>query len=337
MPVRLTGLGASVPQQKVTNDWFSSTLETSDEWITSRTGIKTRFHAGEGEYTSHLACNAGRAALESRGETRRTAIDTLILATTTPDRSCPASAPGVAARLGLGTITAFDINAVCSGFIYGLEIAEALLRSRKAQCVMLIGADVFSTILDKNDRSTWPLFGDGAGAIILEYSESEENLIITRSGSDGEFTDLITVPDGGTESKLRAGNKDTPVQCFFTMHGKEVFFKAVSKMGEMIEKVLSESGLSIQEIDYLVPHQANLRIIDTLVRQFDMNKEQALVSLDEFGNTSAASIPITLAKFAQNRTIKGGDKIVLAAFGGGLTWGAGILQWPEEEIKVSFL
>ncbi|KAF6656664.1 ketoacyl-ACP synthase III [Enterobacteriaceae bacterium EKM102V] len=330
MGVKIIGLGASVPTKSVTNEELSQSLDTSDEWITTRTGIKRRHHSSPLETTSYLAYKAGEAAMKSLTHDDSSDIDTLIVATSTPDRKCPATAPKVATMLGLGKISAFDINAVCTGFVYGLELADALIRSGKSRKLMLIGADVFTSILSKQDRTTYPLFGDAAGAMILTRSE-DDNILATFTGSDGEYENLITIPDGGTESALKQDNDDADV--FFRMEGREVFTKAISQMKESINEVLKRGGLVKENMDYLVPHQANKRIIDTLSQLFDLKEDQALTSLEDYGNTSAASIPITLARHVKAGTINSGKKIVLTAFGGGITWGAVVLRWPNEKIN----
>lgn len=331
MNVKITGIGAAIPDNKVTNDDISELVDTNSEWIVTRTGIKNRFHAQSGVYTSELAVAAGKAAID--GMVNNTPIDALILATSTPDRLCPASGPKVAYKLGLGNISAFDINAVCTGFIYGLELADALLRSGKFRKIILIGADVFTSILDPKDRTTFPLFGDAAGALILETGDGENNLLATLTGSDGRYEDLITIKNEGSESKMTLQDKENTSDNYFRMEGKEVFLKAVSHMKESIKEILTLSGITEKEIDILVPHQANLRIINTLADIFDLNHEKVLISLDEFGNTSAASIPLTLAKGIIDRKISGGDSIVITAFGGGITWGAGVIKWPSEKIN----
>ncbi|MFV8846116.1 beta-ketoacyl-ACP synthase III [Serratia fonticola] len=334
MGVKIIGLGASIPLKLVTNEDLSKVLDTSDEWITTRTGIKRRYHSSLNETTSYLSYKAGIAALRSVTQADDSDIDTLIVATSTPDRRCPATAPKVATMLGLGKIRAFDINAVCTGFVYALELADALIRSGKSRRLMLLGADVFTSILDKQDRTTYPLFGDAAGAMILTNSD-DDNILSTYTGSDGEYEHLITIPDGGTESALRLDGVSTNI--FFKMAGKEVFLKAISHMKESVNEVLNLSGLAKEDVDYLVPHQANKRIIDTLTQFLDLNEDQALMSLEEYGNTSAASIPITLAKHVKSGTINSGNKIVVTAFGGGITWGAALLRWPDEKINADLI
>ncbi|TFH90263.1 beta-ketoacyl-ACP synthase III [Vibrio ouci] len=331
MPVKIVGLGASIPYKKVSNEDISKELDTTDSWITTRTGIKTRYHSGPDEYTSQLAYNAGLAAINSMSA--RYDIDTLILATTTPDRKCPATAPKVASMLGLKGITAFDMNAVCTGFVYALEMAESFIRSGKSERVLVIGADVYSTLLDKEDRATFPLFGDGAGAMIIENGD-EENILSSYTGSDGRYEQLITVEGGGSESALREKESKN---AFFTMQGKDVFLKAISHMKNAVIKASDLANLPVTDLDFIVPHQANKRIIDTLSSLFDLREEQALTSLEEFGNTSSASIPITLTKHVLEGTIKPGNKVAITAFGGGITWGAAILKWPEINIEPEFI
>jgi 3-oxoacyl-[acyl-carrier-protein] synthase III len=335
MGVKISGLGAAVPCNRVTNHELSKKLNTSDEWITTRTGIKSRYHYKSVGSTSELAYEAGQAAIMSmqKNVCSVESFDTLILATSTPDRLCPATAPKVAYKLGFGKVSAFDINAVCSGFIYGLELAEALLKSGKSKKLMLIGADVFSSILDPTDRATLPLFGDAAGAIVLENAPSQDNLISTLTRSDGKYQDLITIKNGGCESKLSNNHIIDQSDNFFKMEGKEVFSKAISNMKDVVRDILMKNKLDVKDIDLLIPHQANLRIINTLSDLLDMERDKVLISLDEYGNTSAASIPLTLVNGCIAGRIKPNDKIVVTAFGGGLTWGAGLVKWPIDEIK----
>ncbi len=338
MGIKISGLSAAVPENKITNHDLARTLDTNDEWIITRTGIKSRYHARAEQTTSYLAYQAGKAAIASMcpfSEKRN--IDTLIVATTTPDRLCPATAPKVAAKLELGHISAFDISAVCSGFIYGLSVAEALLRSGQSKKLMLIGVDVFSTILDPSDRATYPLFGDAAGAIILEYHPQQNHLIATSTGCDGSGYDLLTIKAGGSESKLAKIVSPNENDHFFHMDGKAVFMQAVSHMKQAVEDVLETQELKATDIDRLVPHQANIRIINTLLELFDLKSDKALVSLHDFGNTSAASIPLTLAKGYMEGNLHPNDKVVVTAFGGGLTWGAGLLIWPEQPINANII
>ena len=338
MGIKISGLAAAVPDNKVTNHDLAKTLDTSDEWIRGRTGIQSRYHAHAEQTTGYLAYQAGKAAIDSMcSPSEEKDIDTLILATTTPDRACPATAPKVAARLKLDNVSAFDISAVCSGFVYGLSVAEGLLRSGQSKRLLLIGADVFSTVLDPADRVTYPLFGDAAGAMILEYDSKKNHLIATSTGSDGNGYDLLTIKSGGGESKLAKATSSNNSDHFFSMDGKAVFVQAISHKKHAVVDMLEAQQLKATDIDCLVPHQANLRIINTLLELLDLGSDKALISLREFGNTSAASIPLTLAKGCMEGNLHGNDKIVVTAFGGGLTWGAALFIWPEQVINANII
>lgn len=325
MGVRIAGLGGALPPLEITNADLEKRLDTTSEWIVSRTGILKRYAVTEGISTSDLAYEAARAAIENASGSLP--IDMLILATTTPDRRCPATAPKVAEKLGLRGISAFDVNAVCSGFIYALQVGAASIKAGFAKRVLVIGADVFSAIINKEDRSTVPIFGDGAGAIILEESEFNEVLDI-ETGSDGSLEELITIRAGGVESNVNA-DAGHPDDIYFSMSGKEVFSRAIKCMNDSVIGLLDRNKLQIRDIDYLVPHQANLRIIKTLAEQLGMPYERAAVSLDQFGNTSAASIPLALTQACIDCRLKRDDRVVLTAFGGGVTWGSALLSWPE--------
>lgn len=325
MGVRIVGLGGALPPLEVTNEDLEQRLDTSSEWIVSRTGILKRYAVTEGICTSDLACEAARAAIENASVGLN--VDMLILATTTPDRRCPATAPKVAEKLGLRGIPAFDVNAVCSGFIYALQVGTAAIKAGFAKHVLVIGADVFSSIINEQDRSTVPIFGDGAGAVVLQESDVDDVLDI-ETGSDGSLEDLITVRAGGVESKVNSVPQH-PDDIYFSMSGKEVFMRAIQCMNDSVLGLLQRNQLDIQDVDCLVPHQANLRIIRTLAEQLGVPYERAVVSLDRFGNTSAASIPLALTQACINTTLKARDRVVLTAFGGGVTWGSALLNWPE--------
>lgn len=325
MGVRIAGLGGALPPHEVTNEDLEKRLDTTNEWIVSRTGISKRYAVTQGISTSDLAFEAAIAAIENaRGNS---SIDMLILATTTPDRRCPATAPKVAEKLGLRGISAFDVNAVCSGFIYALQIGTASIKAGFAKRVLVIGADVFSTIINNEDRSTMPLFGDGAGAVILEESEVNEILDI-ETGSDGSLEELITIRAGGVESRVSA-KVAHPDDSYFSMSGKEVFIRAITCMNNSVTGLLRRNSLNIEDVDYLVPHQANLRIIRMLAEQLGLPYDRAAVSLDKFGNTSAASIPLALTQACIDCQLKARHRVILTAFGGGVTWGSALLQWPE--------
>ena len=307
----ILGVGASLPGRVVTNDDLAARLDTSDEWIRSRTGIGARRWAEPGTSTSDLAVDAGARALRSAGTS---AVDAVIVATTTPDRSCPAIAPDVAARLGMIGVPAHDVAAVCTGFLYGLANAVGLIASGAARTVLLIAAETFSTILDPDDRGTAVIFGDGAGAVVVGEGEGEGAIGPCVLGSDGTGADLIQVPAG---------------ERYFRMSGKEVFRHAVERMADVALDALARTGLGPDDVDHLAPHQANRRICDAVARRLGLDGAKVLADLDAVGNTAAASIPVLLADAAAAGRLKPGDRVLAVAFGGGLTWGAATLVWPD--------
>lgn len=308
------GLGGALPRKVVTNEHLSAVMDTSDEWIRRRTGIAERRHSDETESTSVLATMAGRRALASAG------VDSaglLIVATSTPDKVCPATAPKVAANLGLKGIAAFDVSAVCSGFVYALTTATWAIRSGSVDSALVIGADTFTRLLDPTDRTTSVIFGDGAGAAYLSAGTAEEPGAIKASTlhSDGEGETLIHVPEGPGS--------------FFEMQGKEVFTQAVAAMSDSVETVLASAGWAAGDVDSLIAHQANLRILNTVASVTGIPASKAEVHLDRVGNTSAASIPLAMTYAGTKGHRSPGDKVVLTAFGGGTTWGAVAMTWPS--------
>lgn len=324
----LAGVGAYVPPSVVTNDDLASRLDTSDEWITSRTGISTRHVADPGTATSDLATAAGAAALKAAGPD--SGADAVVLATSTPDRLCPATAPTVASALGLTGVPAFDIDAVCSGFVYGLAVSEGMIASGVAERVLLIGADVFSTIVDPADRTTAPLFGDGAGAVVLRAGDADEPgaLLAVQLGSDGELADLITVRAGGSRQPDRANPAD-PADLWFSMRGQAVYRHAVRRMAGAAQDVLRRVGWDVTDIDRFVGHQANLRILQAVGSELGIGPDRVYANVSEVGNTVAASIPLALAQAHETGGLRVGDRVLLSAFGGGATWGAAALTWPD--------
>jgi 3-oxoacyl-[acyl-carrier-protein] synthase-3 len=321
----IAGIGGYVPGEAIPNTAFEHRLDTSDEWIRQRTGIGFRHFVSAGTATSDLAVAASRRALASAGEH---AVDMVILATTTPDHPCPATAPSVASRLGLGPVPAFDVAAVCSGFLYALMLAESTIRSGGAERVLVVGADSFSTILDPGDRNTAVIFGDGAGAMVLRAGHRDEDgaVLATHLGSDGGQADLIMVPGGGSRERT-SESASTGWNRYFTMQGKRVFEAAVAAMSESAASVMGRVGWTPATVDRLVAHQANLRILRSVSYRLGLPAERALVHLDRVGNTSAASIPLALADAAQR--IGAGERMILTAFGGGTTWGAAAVTWPH--------
>ncbi|MGW6054740.1 beta-ketoacyl-ACP synthase III [Streptomyces sp. NPDC055189] len=321
----LCGLGTWLPPHAVTNDDLARELDTSDEWIRSRTGIGTRYIAAPSTATSDLAVEAGRRALKS-AETD--SVDAVVLATTTPDHPCPATAPLVAAQLGLGTVPAFDVGAVCTGFLYALATGAGLIATGTAGRVLVIGADMYSRILDPADRSTRAIFGDGAGAVVLRSGGADEPGALGPPvlGSDGTGSDLITVRSGGSREPLHsiAPHADP----YFRMAGRAVFRNAVERMADASLTAARRTGWEVDDIDRLVAHQANLRILQAVADRMRLPLNRCPVHLDQVGNTAAASIPLALSHAAATGRLSPGHRTLLTAFGGGLTWGACTLRWP---------
>ncbi len=316
------GCGSYLPARILSNDELARSVETTDEWIVQRTGIRERHIAAAGELTSDLALNAARAAL-SNAHVEASSIDLIVLATSTPDQTFPASAVTVQAGLGITHGAAFDLQAVCSGFVYALSVTDALLRSRGYKRALVIGAETFSRILDWNDRTTCVLFGDGAGAMVLEAQEQpgtqgDRGILTTHLRSDGRHKAKLYV-DGGPSSTQTVGH--------LRMEGREVFKHAVAMITDVIEDAFNATGYTAADIDWFVPHQANKRIIDGSVHKLGIAPEKVVITVDRHGNTSAASIPLALADAVADRRIKRGNLILLEAMGGGFTWGSALLRW----------
>jgi 3-oxoacyl-[acyl-carrier-protein] synthase III len=322
--VKIVGVGHYAPPRIVTNHDLEAWLDTSDEWITTRTGMKRRHWASDEEGTSDLASAAASAALMHAGLTARD-IDCFIVATVTPDFYFPATACLVASRLGVAEKAAFDIAIACSGFIYGLTVASGLIRSGVYRRIMLIGAETLSKILDKEDRSTAILFGDGAGAVILEQSE-EDSFLAATLGADGSRPELLYAHGSGFRKPIDHAALDAKVQLIH-MQGPETFKLAVTKMVESTDSVLAKASLRKSDVTFLIPHQANRRIIDAMARYLDLPEEKVIVNIAEYGNTSAASIPLALSETVRAGLLKAEDLIVFVAFGGGLSWGAVAWRW----------
>ncbi|MFC4032363.1 beta-ketoacyl-ACP synthase III [Streptomyces polygonati] len=318
------GLGAMVPPGIVTNAMLAERLDTSDEWIRTRTGIAQRHMVEPGVATSDLAVVAGERALKAAGTDR---VDLVVLATTTPDHPCPATAPSVAARLGLAGVASYDVSAVCTGFIYGLYAGAGAIAAGLADSALVIGAETYSSILNPEDRTTSVIFGDGAGAVVLRAGGADEPgaLLGFDLGSDGSLADLIMIPAGGSRQRTPV----EPADAYFTMNGKQVFRHAVERMEGAARSVLAKTGWRADDVDCFVGHQANIRILRTVALQLGLPEDRLAVNLDRVGNTSAASIPLALADAARDGVLKPGDRVVLTAFGGGVTWGATGLIWPD--------
>lgn len=311
------GVGSALPARQVTNAELASQVDTSDEWIVERTGIRNRYVAGEGETTGTLATGAARAALENAG-VQAGDIDLIVLATATPDQTFPSTATKVQAALGINDCIAFDVHAVCTGFLYALSVADSMLRAGNASHALVIGAETFSRILDWEDRGTCVLFGDGAGALVLSAEEGESGILSTKLHADGRHNDLLFVDGGpsttGTVGKLR-------------MKGREVFRHAVVNLADVLNEVLEAAGLTPADVDWVVPHQANARILDATAKKLGLAAEKVVVTVDRHANTSAASVPLALDTAVKDGRIKRGDLIVLEAMGGGFTWGAAALRY----------
>ncbi len=315
----LVGTGSALPKRMVTNAELAKTVDTSDEWIVERTGIRSRYIAGEGETTSTLATEAARQALAAAGLVPAD-IGLIVLATATPDQTFPATATQVQHNLGCNGGVAFDVAAVCSGFLYALGVADSLLRTGMSKRALVIGAETFSRILDWKDRTTCVLFGDGAGAIVLEAREVDEDgpgVLAMRLHADGAHNGLLYV-DGGPSSTGTVGH--------VRMKGPEVFRHAVVNLAEVLREVLADQGLTSADIDWVVPHQANQRILDATARKLGLPPEKVVVTVDRHANTSAASVPLALDTAVRDGRIKAGDLVVLEAMGGGFTWGASLIR-----------
>ena len=304
------GTGAYLPSRAVKNTDLPASLETSHEWIVERTGIEQRHLAAEGETTSDLAARAGADAIKNAGIDANS-IDLIILATTTPDDTMPATATKVQHRLGITRGAAFDVNAACSGFVYAMTIANGMIASGQAKRILVIGAETYSSILDWNDRTTCILFGDGAAAIVLDAQEGERGILYSRVHSDGQYTDQLKTPMGGTLS----------------MAGKEIFRHAVAKMPAAVEEGLAELGLTTTDIDWLVPHQANMRILNGVAQKLGLGADHIVATVSQHANTSAASIPLALHLAAKDGRIRPGQLVACPALGAGLTWGATLIRW----------
>jgi len=322
--VKIVGVGHYAPSRIVTNQDLETWLDTTDDWIATRTGMKRRHWASDDEATSDLASAAASAAL-MHAQLQPHDIDCFIVATVTPDYYFPATACLVASRLGVMGKPAFDIAIACSGFIYGLTVASGLIRSGVYQRIMLIGAETLSKILDKEDRATAILFGDGAGAVILERS-NEDSFLASDLGADGSRPELLYAQGSGACRPLDHAALDAKVHLIH-MQGRETFKLAVMKMVESTDSVLNKANLTKSDVTFLVPHQANRRIIDATARYLDLPDEKVVVNIAEYGNTSAASIPMALSETVRAGIIKPGDLIIFVAFGGGLSWGAVAWRW----------
>ncbi len=325
-PAAILGTGSYVPERIMTNAELSHMVDTSNEWILSRTGIRERRIAGAHEQASDMATRAGAAAMRAAGVNPHD-IDAVVVATMSGDLPFPATACIVQEKLGLPRGTAFDVQAACTGFVYGLELANALVQAGGHRHVLLIGAEKLSSIIDWKDRSTCVLFGDAAGAVVVGRSPtSHGGLLGVKTGADGSDVDLLYQPAGGSRHPATA---DTVAhrQHFLRMNGREVFKHAVLVMEKSVSELLQENGLTPQEVDCIIPHQANRRIIDTLAERLEVSLDRFFINLDRYGNTSAASIPLALDEAVRAGRVRPGQTVACVAFGAGLTWGSALMRW----------
>lgn len=318
---KITGTGSYLPERILTNADLELMVDTTDEWIRSRTGIEKRHIAADDETTCDLAEKAALSAIEAAG-IEAADIDLIIIGTTTPDLIFPSTACLLQQRLGIRGCPAFDVQAVCTGFIYAMSIAEKFISTGSSKCALVIGAETVSRIIDWKDRNTSVIFGDGAGAVILQASETQ-GILSTHIHADGQYADLLNVP-AGISSDYDMVKAD---KAFVTMQGNEVFKVAVNTLGRIVDETLAANSIQKEDIDWLVPHQANMRIISATAKKLDMPMERVIVTVDQHGNTSAASVPLALDVAVRDGRIKAGDTVLLEAFGGGFTWGSVLLRY----------
>lgn len=318
---RISGTGSDLPERILTNADLEAMVDTSDEWIRERTGIRERRIVADGEATCDLAERAARRALEAAGRTPAD-VDLIVVATTTPDRVFPSTACLLQSRLDVHGCPAFDVQAVCTGFVYALAVAEKFIRTDAARCALVIGAETFSRIIDWTDRSTCVLFGDGAGAVVLEATE-EPGVHTTHLHADGSYAHLLHVPKGVSQhlDDVLSGN------AFVEMKGNEVFKMATNTLGRIVDETLAANGLDKGDVDWLVPHQANIRIIAATARKLKLSLDRVIITVDRHGNTSAASIPLALDVGVRDGRIRRGDVLLLEGFGGGFTWGSALITY----------
>ena len=316
---KIIGVGGYLPNKVLTNNDLSKDVDTSDEWIIERTGIKERRIADESETTSSLGIEAAKRAIQNAGISSKD-IDLIVVATATPDNTFPATATSIQSGLGIKKGYAYDVQAVCSGFVYALELADNAIRLGKANYALVIGSETFSRIIDWQDRSTCVLFGDGSGAVILKSAdeESPSSILSNHLYSDGDYKEMLFV-DGGPSTSNNVG--------LLRMDGSGVFKHAVKKISSAIIDALEANDMTIEDVDWFVPHQANSRILEAVANKININKEKIIVTVDKHANTSAASIPLALNEANKNKQIKKGDIVLLAAMGGGFTWGSSLIRW----------
>ncbi len=324
--VSIVGTGSYLPERILTNEDLSNIVDTTDEWITTRTGIKERRIAAKDEHTSDMAARAAIAAMEQAGVVA-TDIDLILLATASPDMIFPATACFVQAKIGASNAACLDISAACAGFLFGIEIAQQFITSHTYDTVLVIGAEKLSSITNWTDRNTCILFGDGAGAAILRHrSESTHGVISTHVGSNGNFTDILYMPGGGCRTPITAENAHQNLQTIH-MSGKDVYKQAVISMLDASHRALEKAGLKIEDISCVIPHQANIRIIEAIGERLKIPSEKVFINVDRYGNTSAAAVAIALDEANRSGRLKKGDYILMVVFGGGLTWASSVIEW----------
>ncbi|SFV64088.1 3-oxoacyl-[acyl-carrier-protein] synthase, KASIII [hydrothermal vent metagenome] len=321
-------IGAYVPEKILTNSDLSKMVDTSDEWITKRTGIKERHIAAESEFTSDLGVKAAQKALERSGVALED-IDLVVTATISPDYFCmPSTATVIANKLGIKGATAFDITAACTGFIYALSIAKAFIESGMKKNVLIVGAEKLSAITDYTDRGTCILFGDGAGSAVLSATENKEEAIIDiNTGADGEYADLLMTPNGGTGSAHDSLDTEAAGSCFMQMKGNETFKVAVRTLTKDVKEILESNSMTSEDVKHFIPHQANLRIIKAVGDALKMREDQVVITVEKYGNTSGASIPMAINDLYESDKLQAGEVMLLDAFGGGLTWGSALIPF----------
>ncbi len=321
----IVGWGKYIPERIVTNHEIAKKMDTSDEWITSRTGIRERRFAAAGETTASMAIEAAKLALD-RARLAPSAVDLVIVATLSPDHFFPATASIVQNAIGATHAGAFDLSAACAGFIYALSMGSAAIKAGTARVVLVIGAETLSRILNEQDRSTYPLFGDGAGALVLQAHEKPGGVMAVQLGSDGSGAEHLSIPAGGSRMPASHATVDKRLH-YLQMNGREVYRFATRIMGKVSKEACDKAGIGINEIDLFVPHQANIRIIQSASKSLGLAEDRVFTNLDKYGNTSAASVPIALCEAIEQGRVRTHDKIVMVGFGGGLSWGAAVVQW----------
>lgn len=325
MTVRITGTGSYLPERVMTNAELEAIVDTSDEWIVTRTGIKERRIAADDEASSDMAAAAARPAMEAAGVSADD-VDMIVVATTTPDMLFPSSACVVQGLLGAKNAFCFDLSAACSGFLYALEVARCSLESGSSETALVIGAEKFSSILDWEDRNTCVLFGDGAGAVVIRKSDDGRGIIAGSLEADGTCADMLNVPGGGSRLPFSKEVLEQR-QCYVKMNGREVFKRAVRSMADVSARVLESAGLSTDDIDCVIPHQANLRIIEAVASRLDIPLDKFYLNLSKVGNVSAASVPLAMDEASRSGALKRGDLVLVSVMGAGFTWGASVLEW----------